>query len=199
MASWCLERHYPNDAVGSRMCLNNPCCWPMHWWTVLITDDYELVFLDLDRRRKPFGSWLQGRKILQVPPFPQLLVQFLNVMPPRESIDGNLSIISIRNCLQCRSSQEMPGCQRFEIRWVVTQGNERPRIQTGLNLTQEGLHIVVRKSVFSKNTNEMLLGGMDSGLPQTAEVRRLWRIKMPSNLIFVALLSYSVLVIFAVH
>lgn len=82
----CLECDYTYDSVGSWVQVRNPSHFPAHWWNPFVLQDDQPTDFDRFGWAQPFGPWLQRRQIFGVPPTPDVLENFLCLLPVVEPV-----------------------------------------------------------------------------------------------------------------
>ena len=85
----------PDDAIGTWMDLDNSIQRPLHWGHVVLSEDDDCAFLNVVSTHAPFVAGDQLVQILLMPTVPKMYLQLLDMLPPGEPVEWNVSEISL--------------------------------------------------------------------------------------------------------
>ena len=70
-----------DDAVCAGMDLDDSAQWPLHWGSVIVSEEDDGPFSNVVTPLAPFVAYVQLIEILSMPAAPEVLLELLNMLP----------------------------------------------------------------------------------------------------------------------
>ena len=133
-------------------------------------------------RSKPLRLLQRVVENLLTPTLPEIVAHLQGSFPAWQTCNKNFPK-GLWWCGQRRTNKKVSRCQGGEILRVAAERVKRPRVQTSLGLPAVCGHLLKGQLGFPHYPFEILLEGLDCGLPECANVRISWRDKGPRNFV----------------